>query len=334
MPSTEKRKRKRKEKSKEVKQRNQSSKNVDTKKKRGSAPARKKVKDMTDEEKKKYREYQKALRMKQMERSNIKQLGLGEDQCHYIKELFSSLQAKAEGTNSPNHEVQKDTIIALDNLRECAISKLLEQANYIQRGEKNRTTFNARVALNAIRLSVPGDIVDHIWDRGLKALQRYKSSKTKDDEEEGEEEEYDTDQDDEDEDDEKKPTRGGINALSGLSLNVNRVIKDMRAICTFSRFSPDAAILITTALQVILEKIILLTLLYVARRNRKSLANGGDVSKDITARDVRGAVEEDGFETCGKPEDVETHFTRTGFSTFFANATWSQVGTRRKEISV
>lgn len=326
----EKKKRKRREKSKEEEQK-QSSKNIETKKKRGRGATKKKVKDMSDEEKKKY---QKDIRTKQMERRNVKQLGLGQDQCSYIKQLFSSLQMKAEESEHPKHTVQKDTITALDNLRECAISKILAQANIIQRGAKNGSTFGSRVAINAIRLSVPGDIFDYITSRGIEAVQRYKSRKHKDKEDTDKDDEED-DIEEDDEDDEGKPTRGGINVLSGLSLNVNRVITEMRARCTFSRYSPDAAIFITTALQVILEKIIILTLLHVSRRESAKPAPGGGVSREkITARDVRCAVENDGLDTCGKSEDVKTHFTRTGLSTFFNNATWSQVGTRRKEITV
>jgi len=330
----EKKKRKRRESSKnEEKNRPDSNNNnIEPKKRRGRPAAKsgvnkKKIQDMSDEERKKY---QKSNREKQRKRRNVKQLGLGQDQCYYIKQLFSSLQMKAEESDKPRHRVTNDTITALDNLRECALYKILAQANNIQQGAKNGNTFGSRVAVNAIRLSVPISLFDQIAETGMKALKSYKSGKNKD-------KEYTDQDDDADENEEEdKSTRGGINVFSGLTLSVTRVIKEMRARCTFNQYSPDAAIFVTAALQVILEKIILLTLLSVSRQKEsaKAVTGGGIRYTGIDLRDVRCAVENDGFDTCGKPEDVKTLFTGTGLTTFFSNATWSQVGTRRKEIAV
>lgn len=314
------------------------SKSENGKRKRGST-----TKDLTPEqlakkEQKRLKEKERREKKKKQDkkRKTVDELGVGKNHLVYIKRLFTDVQKKAVGSEHTLRFVAWDTIIVLDNLREYALQSLIEQINNLQRSSKKKT-FGPKSARNAIRLSLPSDLVQYANERSTEAIEKFNSSgNDKSVIERGETIQHEEEEEEEDgTDGPNKKIRKTITESCGLTLSVPRVMAQIRERCNYERFSPAAAIIITVAIQVIIEKIMFLTLLHISQRDKNSTAkNDGTVSySKISSRDVRCAIEIDGMMTCGKKEDVESYFTKTGLSLFFSKATWSQTGTVRKELT-
>jgi len=275
----------------------------------------------------------KQQKKKKKGRSTIKTLGIGADQCTFLKKLFYVTQEEYVTEPEFERKITGDAVRMLDNLREMLLNTIIKriQDNVSHKKKNTQKTLNAKVAYQAIRVVLPQDVQLKVTDAAIQCIVKYRSSRTEKSEE-GEEQEQDEGKEEEEEGDGAR-TNFGINASTGLVLRATRLSQKLKERCSFKRLSPDASIIITAAIEFILKKVIVMTLLYMLDEHTSIIGGQGEVRQTmVTPSDIRRAIEK--YDKNKDPvlssktkldeKDLPDTFGGEGISHMFSNVIWTQ----------
>jgi len=276
-------------------------------------------------------------------RSTVKNLGIGPDQTAFIRQLFHNTQKYYVSEERFCRKISKDAVNMIDNLTEVLLTKLIKNIQDIItfRKKKGSVTLTPKITYEAVRMCLPQDVQAKICDCFFECIQKYRASKANakgegEGEGEGEEEVQQTqevvDEDFNEENPESSKIKGGVNFSTGLTLRPTRFQKKMRERCSFDRMSAESCIVVTAAIEFMIKKVILMTLLYMLDECPGTINSEGKIIQPkLTSSHIRIAIQK--FDQNKKPvivsqkiqkRDLPDSFGGEGVSHLFSNVIWTQ----------
>lgn len=237
-------------------------------------------------------------RKKKFVRPTVSALGVGEDQTSFVKRLIKAKQAECENRTKPRRSLTDEAVKLFDNLRDHTVNKLVEAAIIIDRLTK-RKTFSPNMAFGAIRLAIPATLTQACIARGAECKNRYDASRAMDGDKE----------------------RVSAEKCAGLTLMVSRTRRTIKK--AFDRVSMSSAVVVTAAVEVILEVMTVLCVKHLEEtKPQKVNASGEPVGHlgMLFPRDVMNAV-------CGHVGPEGDHVD-SGLGHFFRDLIWLDCGAK------
>lgn len=278
-----------------------------------------------------------AAKKKRVPRATVKSMGIGTDQISFLKELFYKMQNKYIPDEDHQRIISKDAVFMLENLKEVLLNGIINKIQELVSTKKKDTikTLNAKIAYQAIRLYLPQDVQKKVSDRSLNAILKFRTARAQQEEQE-EQEDQTQDVAGSDFADENVEEEGkGHNTFAkttGHVLRHTRISGKLKERCSFNRFSPEASIVITVSIEFIMEKVILMTLLYALSESTGTPDSQGKIrQKKITSSDIRRAVE--AYDKTSEnvlcsarvgKKDLPDTFGGEGIAHTFSNVIWTQ----------
>lgn len=273
----------------------------------GSKRGRKKKKDDETKPKTPQQIKRELAKKKARARKSTKDLGIGEDQKSFVKQMVKNIQKRAE-RNAPRRSVMDDSITLLDNLREYTVQQIIKSAELIHKTSKKKT-FTTNLAISSVRQAFPATLTQAAIRRAQKALESLKASIDEDKASKAI-----------DEGDETRLPSKTIETRTGLFLKVSRIKRTIKD--KFPTVRKNAAVVVAAATEVMIEMIALLTIKLVEETKPRKLDKNGRAKSlgMITSRDIRDAV-------VSNTGDV-SNLVDNGLKHFFRNALWTECGAR------
>jgi hypothetical protein len=225
-------------------------------------------------------------------RENVAKLNEGKGQISFVKKLVKKMQIRCEDKRVSRRNTSESAYILLDNIRERITAKLIDNGATLFKSS-DKVTFSVSFALAAIRLTLPAEYVQKCIQRGTECILKYDSST------EGK----------------NKTTE----SRTGLTLKVSRVRSSLKK--HFDRVGFNSAILLTAAIETILEVNILLCIQYMFETKPQQYAKSGNAKGGLTTlqpRDVMQALTRD--------IGVSGNHLSNGFAHFYHDNLWVECG--------